>query len=299
MKLPYHDRYDYSPLPRRAPYEWPNGGRLALYFALNIENFAFGGPGHFPTSVGHPPDHKNFAWREYGVRVGIWNILDIFEEHGLPLAHLVNSTCYEQYPAIFERIRARSGDEIVGHGRTNSEKQGELPEEGEAALIAEARDVIARHEGRPPAGWMGPWISESHVTSDLLKEAGFRYSMDWPCDDQPIWMRTRSGPLLSVPYPIELNDAPSQLNRHDQPETFCGMIVDQFDEMLRQSRRHPLVMGVSLHTFIMGQPYRLKHLRRAVEYVVANAPEGAVWFTTPGAIAAHVETLPAGVVPGS
>ena len=114
-----------------------------------------------------------------------------------------------------------------------------------------------------PAGWMGPGGIESARTLDLLKEAGYRYVMDWPLDDQPVWLRTRSGPILCVPYPIELNDIGTNVLRHESAETFADMIVCQFEEMVRQCERAPLVMNVSLHPFIVGQPFRLWRLRQA------------------------------------
>lgn len=294
MKIKHHNRYDFSPLPQRADYSWPGGKRLALHVALNVEHFVFGGTGHYPAAPGHSPDHRNYAWREYGVRIGFWRLMEMFDQFKLPASHLVNSACYDHYPHLFERIRGRS-DEIVGHGRTNSERQGELLEGDEARLIHDATEAIRQNEGRPPRGWMGPWISESNQTLDLLKEEGYDYCMDWPCDDQPIWLRTRAGPILSVPYPIELNDAPSQLTRHDQPADFANMIIDQFDEMLRQCDQAPLVMGISLHTFIMGQPYRIPHLRRAFEHIRSHKDVDKVWFARPGEIATHVMELPAGV----
>lgn len=296
MKLKYHDRYDYLPITDRADFDWPDGKRLALHVALNVEHFIFGGSGHFAAAIGHPPDHRNYAWREYGVRLGFWRLVELFDQFELPASHLVNTACYDHYPQIFERIRQRS-DEIVGHGRTNSERQGEMLEEDEARLIHQVTETIRHHEGAPPLGWMGPWISESHVTLDLLREEGYTYCMDWPCDDQPIWLRTRSGPILSVPYPTELNDAPSQLTRHEQPVDFANLIIDQFDEMLRQSEQAPLVMGISLHTFIMGQPFRLTHLRRAFEHIRNHPDVGRVWFARPGEIARHAMSLPEEIVP--
>jgi len=299
MKLPIHDRYDYSALPERPDYSWPGEKRLAVHIALNIEHFAFGEPmGHSPTEPGPPPDHRNYAWRDYGLRVGVWRILDLLDDLGLPASHLVNSTVYDYAPQIMDRVRAR-GDEMVGHGRTNSERQGVMPEEEEAALIREARDAIAHHEGTPPKGWLSPWISESTTTPDLLKESGFTYLMNWPCDDQPFWMRTRAGPILSVPYPIEINDSPAHLNRRHTGVEFAEMAIDQFDEMVRFAEKRPLVMGIALHTFIMGQPFRFKQLRRILEHIAGQAEAGGVWFARPGEVAAHVGSLPRGVVPGA
>jgi peptidoglycan/xylan/chitin deacetylase (PgdA/CDA1 family) len=296
MELPKHDRYDYSPIIERPDYSWPGGKRLAFYVALNVEHFAFGsGMGHTPTEPGPAPDARNYAWRDYGLRVGVWRIFDLLDELGLPACHLLNTEVYGHAPQILTRIRKR-GDEIVGHGRTNSERQGDLDEAGEAALIREATETIARHEGKPPGGWMGPWISETRVTPDLLKEAGYSYLMDWPCDDQPFWMRTRSGPILHVPYPVEINDSPAHLNRRHTAADFRQMLTDQFDQMVELSEQQPLVMGLALHTFVVGQPFRLRQLRQALEHIVRHSQAERVWFTRPGAIAAHVLSLPAGTV---
>lgn len=299
MDLPKHDRYDYSPIIERPNFDWPEGKRLAFYVAVNIEHFAFGeGRGHTPTGVLHAPDHRNYAWRDYGLRVGIWRIFDLLDDLGLPACHLLNSAVYDHAPQITDRIRER-GDEIVGHGRTNSETQGELSEADEAALIREATETIKKHEGKGPDGWMGPWISESLVTPDLLKEAGYSYVMDWPCDDQAIWMRTRSGPILSVPYPVEINDSPSMLVRRESVQTYARMAMDQFDFMIKECDRHPLICGFSTHTFVVGQPFRMPYLRRMLEHVVNHPEADKVWFTTPGEIARHVAGLTPGIVPGS
>ena len=138
-----------------------------------------------------------------------------------------------------ERLRAR-GDEVVGHGRTNSERQGDLSEDEERVLIREATDILIEKEGVQPGGWLGPWISETGATLDHLKEAGYRYVLDWPLDDQPVWMKTNFGPILSVPYPVELNDSPALLNRHHTPRQLTEMVTDQIDEMLEQCEREPL-----------------------------------------------------------
>jgi peptidoglycan/xylan/chitin deacetylase (PgdA/CDA1 family) len=299
MKLSRHDRYDYSPITERPDYDWPDGKRLAFYLALNIEHFHFGeGRGHTPTREAPHPDHRNYAWRDYGLRVGIWRIFDLLDELGLPAAHLLNSTVYDHAPQILDRIRAR-GDEIVGHGRTNSEAQGQLSEADEAALIAEATETIAQHEGKAPDGWLGPWISESLLTPDLLKEAGYSYLLDWPFDDQPIWMRTRAGPILSIPYPVEINDSPALLNRRHTADDFAQMAIDQFEQLLADSKHQPLVCGISTHTFAVGQPFRLPHLRRMLEHVVNHPEVERVWFTRPGDIARHIAALEPGIVPRS
>ena len=296
MDIKQHGRYDYSPINVRADYSWPGDKRLAVYIALNIEHFSFGeGLGHTPTNTGHQPDVRNFSWRDYGLRVGIWRIFDLFDKLKIPACHLMNSSIYDYAPQIPERIRAR-GDEFVGHGRTNSELQGEYPEEQERELINEAVEVIKQNEGKGPGGWMGPWISESPVTPDLLTEAGCKFTMDWSCDDQPIWMKTRSGPLLAIPYHIEINDSPAQLTRRHTADDFTKIVTGHFDEMLRQSEKQSLVFSLALHSFVVGQPYRLAGLRDILQHILAHTEK--IWLTRPGEIFDHIASLPGGVVPG-
>ena len=126
------------------------------------------------------------------------------------------------------------------------------------------------------ARWLGVPLA------DLLKEAGFRYTLNWCHDDQPMQMDTRAGPLWAVPYPQELNDIPMIMGRQMDAKDFAQMIIDQFDEMLEQSQRQSLVMGIALHPYIVGQPYRLRHLRRALSHIASHRDE--IWITTPGAI---------------
>jgi peptidoglycan/xylan/chitin deacetylase (PgdA/CDA1 family) len=297
MKLPAHSRYDYVPITRRPVYDWPEGKRLAVTFCDNIEHFAFGaGLGSDSTGAAAAQSQRNYAWRDYGNRVGIWNYLDLLDEFGLPASHNVNSAALEACPDIVTRLNAR-GDEYIGHGRTNSERQDVLWEEDERRLIGECTEILERLSGRRPEGWLGPYIAESAVTLDLLKEAQYRYVMDWALDDQPIWMRTRAGPILSVPYPLDINDSPSLVFRRHSAREFAEMIIDQFDEMLEQSRKYPLVCAIAVHPFVIGQPFRLRPFREAVRHIAGKSEE--VWVTTPGEIARYCESLPKGTIPGS
>ena len=280
-----HGRFGYQPIVGRRKFEWPEGRRLALYLALNLEHYAFGEGLVEELVPGMPqPDVLNHSWREYGNRVGAWRLARLFDELRLPATVLVNTDLYAHCPELVAAFRAR-GDEIAAHGRTNSERQSGLDEAAERGLIAEASETISRYEGRRPAGWLGPWIAETPLTPDLLQEAGYEYVLDWCADDQPVWLATRSGRLLAVPYPQELNDSSAIIGRRVGAAEFADMIVDQFDEMLEQSVGEPLVMGVALHSYIVGQPFRLRHLRRALAHLAA--PRDTVWRTTTGSIARH------------
>lgn len=299
--LPSHGRYAYHPWPQRPEYRWPGGARLAVYLGLNLEHFAFGeglgaelAPG--ANGGGGPqPDVLNYAWRDYGNRVGAWRVLELLEELALSATVLLNSAMYDYAPELVAAHRAR-GDEIAGHGRSNSERQSTLPEAKERALIAEATAAIARQEGASPRGWLSPWIAESRTTPDLLAEAGYRYTLNWCADDQPIWTNTRAGRLLAIPYPQEVNDIPAIVARKDGAAQFAEMILDDFAERLRQVRDgKPQVMGIALHPYLIGQPYRLRALRRALATIAAAREE--VWITTAGGILDHVAGLPEGTVP--
>jgi allantoinase len=299
LDIKEHKRYDYSPIVERPVYDWPNGKRLAVYFALNIEHFSFGeGLGHTPTNPGTQPDVRNYSWRDYGLRVGIWRIFDLFAEFGLPACHLMNTSIYDYAPQVPQRIRER-GDEFIGHGHTNSEEQGSLSEDKEFELINKVTKTFQKHEGKGPGGWMGPWISESPHTPDLLKEAGYTFLMDWSADDQPFWMSTKSGPLLSIPYHIEINDSPAQLTRRHSADEFTRIVTAHFDEQLRQSVNQPLVFSLALHTFVVGQPYRLAGLRDILSHITRHVDVDRVWFTRPGEVYEHIISLPDGTVPGS
>lgn len=295
--LPNHGRYRYSSIASRPDYSWPEGKRLAVYVALNIEAFAFGeGKG----SAIAPPDQSLsasvYSWRDYGNRVGIWRLFDMFDQLGIPAEAQMNTAIYQEAPDIADRLRLR-GDEVLGHGETNSDEQGELSEAEERAMIERATATIARHEGARPVGWMSPWLSNSKVSMDLLQEAGYRYVMDWTMDDQPVWLKTRKGKILSMPYPVEVNDNRALVWFRYSSEDFADMIVDQFDEMLEQSEGQPLVCPISLHPFSIGRPYRMRQFRRAMEHILKHRDR--IWLTQPRDICSHIESLPPGIVPGS
>jgi peptidoglycan/xylan/chitin deacetylase (PgdA/CDA1 family) len=290
--LPTHSRFDYSAIIHRPFYRWPNGAGLAVYIGFNIEHFAFGeGLGAKLGPACPEPDVLNYAWREYGNRVGAWRCLELFGTLAVPTGVLANTALYDHCPELIAACVAR-GDELIGHGHTNARQQGTLSEPEEFALLRHCRERMLEKSGQAPNGWLSPWISESRVTPDLLAESGYRYTLNWSHDDQPVPMRTRSGKTLwSIPYPQEVNDIPMIVARQMDGKDFAQLIVDNFDEMLEQSRRQPLVMGIALHPYLVGQPYRLRHLRRALEHLARARDLGDIWFTTPGGICDYIDTL--------
>jgi allantoinase len=279
--LKTHGRYAYSAITRRRDYDWPGKKRLAVYIGFNVEHFDFGaGLGAALGPKSPEPDVLNYSWRDYGNRVGVWRCFELFDSLKLPVGALINTALYDYCPEVVE-AHVKRGDELIGHGHTNSERQADLSEEKERELLVYCRSRIRKESKTAPRGWLSPWISESFVTPDLRKETGYEYTLNWCHDDQPTQLDTRAGKLWSIPYPQELNDIPMIALRQMDGRDFADMIVDNYAEMLRQSKEQPLVMGIALHPYLVGQPYRLRHLRRALQHIVKQKK---AWLTTPGKI---------------
>lgn len=280
-----HGRYPFSAIAHRPVWAWPGGARLAVFVAVNLEAFPFAeGLGISLVNPLPEPDVQNFGMRDWGNRVGVWNLLDALDEYAIPAAALINTAIYDLCPEVATAFRARR-DEFLGHGRTNAERQSDMDEATEAAMIAACRARITQEEGAPPRGWMGPWVAETHVTPDLLAEAGFTYVMDWTHDDQPTRLATRRGSLITLPYSRPTNDIPALHAAKWPADVWADALIDGIEESLRLSARWPLVFNLSLHPFLVGHPHRLRHLRRVFAHL--HARRDALWLTRPGAIADH------------
>ena len=209
--LATHGRFPYRPIIDTDNFRWPGDTGLAVYLGFNIEHFAFGeGLGAALGPVSPEPDVLNYSWREYGNRVGVWRCLELFDQLEMPAGVLINTSLFDHCPEVIDACLAR-GDELIAHGHTNSQRQSDLDESGERALLLHCRARIAESAGAPPSGWLSPWISESHLTPDLLAETGYGYTLNWCHDDRPVRMKTRNGSLWSIPYPQELNDLPIKI----------------------------------------------------------------------------------------
>jgi peptidoglycan/xylan/chitin deacetylase (PgdA/CDA1 family) len=286
--LPTHARYDHSSIIHRPWFKWPNGSRLAVYFALGVEHYAFGeGMTENLVSAMPHPDVLNTSWREYGNRVGAWRVLQYFADVGIPLSILLNSAVCEHAPDLVAAAR-NNGCEFIAHGYSNSDTLAGMSESAESDYVGRVAAQMESCTGTRPLGWASPWIAETLHTPDILVESGYSYVLDWCMDDQPVWLKTRSRPLLSVPYSQEINDSSTIVGRQASATDFAAMIVDQFDEMRETPGDEPLVMSVILHSFISGQPFRLRALRRAIEHVLNHREQ--LWMTQPGSIARHYAT---------
>ncbi len=273
------ERYDYSPILDRAPVSWPGGKKLAVYVAMGVEHYTFGeGQTEDLLEGVSAPDLVNASWRDYGNRVGAFRLLQRLESLAISPTVLLNTALYEAAPALLEAIR-RSGAEVVGHGVSNSHSLNSLSESEELLYLKEVAARIHDEEGAAPLGWSSPWLTQTENTLDLLGESGYRYVLDLRLDDQPVWLNTRSAPLLAIPYALELNDSTSIIGRNVSAREFADMIIDEFDELLLAAEEQPLVMSIVVHSFISGVPFRLRQFGRALEHLVSRRDE--VWFTQP------------------
>ena len=279
------DLFEYSPIVERAPIEWPAGARVAFYVGLNVEHFYADQPS---TSLNAGtaslvPDALNYGWRDYGPRVGIWRVMESLDRHGIRASVLLNSDVCDRYPQIIEAGRAR-GWAWLAHGKTNSMLHTGLSRADERTTLSEVVQTIERATGRRPRGWMGPALTETFETPRLLAELGLQYVLDWTNDDQP-YRLTVPG-MLSVPYSVELNDIGVFVFKSYTGPEFVQMMKDQFDQLYADSSSGGRVMALALHPFVIGQPFRLRYLDEALEYIASH--EG-VWLTTSDEIAEHYD----------
>jgi peptidoglycan/xylan/chitin deacetylase (PgdA/CDA1 family) len=280
--------WSYSALPDRPATRWPGGARVALWVAVGVESYR---PDEGQTEDilprGTAPDLVNAAWREYGNRVGAFRLFDRLSALGIRPTLLLNSDVCDEAPEVVAAARAIDA-EIVAHGQSNSDVLTAMAADEELAYIAACRTRIAETSGQPPAGWSSPWLAHRPTTLDHLAQAGFSYVLDFRLDDQPVWLRAGTGSILSIPYAAELNDSTTMIGRHTSAESFARMILDEAEELASGGDR-AVVMSVVLHSFISGQPFRLRALSRALERIVAR---DEVWLATPAEIFAAVQQSP-------
>ncbi|WP_329396897.1 polysaccharide deacetylase family protein [Streptomyces lydicus] len=282
--------YDYSPIVGRAPIRWPGGARVAFYVGLNIEHYRIDRPSTstFAGTAGLTPDPLNYGWRDYGPRVGFWRLLKALDRHGLRASALLNSEAGERYPQIIEAGRARDWAWLA-HGKNNSTFQADMEPEEERAYLVEMLDSLEKTTGRRPRGWMGPALTETFHTPELLAELGLDYVLDWTNDDQPYRLNVPG--MLSVPYSVELNDIGLFVSKGLTGPDFVRVVKDQLDQLHEDAADGGRVMSLALHPFVTGQPFRHKYLDEALEYVT-NHP--GVWLTTSDDIATHYAGTVAG-----
>jgi peptidoglycan/xylan/chitin deacetylase (PgdA/CDA1 family) len=278
-----HDRFSYSAIVDRPPLRWPNGARVAVWVIPNIEHFLFDRPSSsiIQSTAGFVPDVLNYSWRDYGVRVGIWRLMEIMEKYGVRGTVALNSDVCRHYPRIIEAGKAL-GWEWMGHGTNNSTMINSQSEEDELQLIRSVIETIEQSTGARPLGWLSPGLTESGHSLDILAAEGIQYVANWVNDEQPYTMRVKDGSLLSLPYSVEINDYTAFLEQGRTGEEFAQTICDQFDVLYEDGAKAGRVMAICLHPFLVGHPHRSKYFDRALAYITSRRE---VWLSTGSEIA--------------
>jgi allantoinase len=285
------DRFDYSAIVDRPRWALPRGARVAVWTIVNVEEWDIDKPARqylpTPQGVAVTPDVPNWAWHEYGMRVGFWRLLEALQKRKLRATTAINAAVCESYPRV-ARAMLDAGWEFMGHGV----RQGAMHLlSDQRAAIREAVERLQKFTGRKPRGWLGPGLTETAETLDYLAEAGIEYVSDWVNDDQPYEIRTIHGPLVSVPYTLELNDIPMMVVQHHASPTWVERCRDQFDRLYAEGARHPRVMAIAVHPYIHGVPHRIKYFEAVYDYIRRKK---GVWLTTGEDIAAWYKAHPPG-----
>ena len=278
MVLKPRDRIDYSAIVDRPPMALPDGKRVAVWVIVNIENWNIEEP--MPRTVlsppggqTHIPDIPNWSWQEYGMRVGFWRLHEALTSRGIPVTLSVNGSVCVQYPRLAEAARD-AGWEFLGHAYLQRPTH----------LIEDQRDDIRRtietirnFTGHPPRGWMGPGLTETWETPDYLAEQGIEYVADYPMDDLPFEIRTEHGPLISVPYTVEINDIPMMLIQHHKAAEFYDRCMDSFERLHLEGESGARVMAIAVHPYISGTSFRIKYFEKTLDAISSSG--GAVMWT--------------------
>jgi peptidoglycan/xylan/chitin deacetylase (PgdA/CDA1 family) len=264
-------RLPYSSIRSRPKLTLPGGARVAVWTIVNAENWLPSGAMPrtvLPPPMGQPllPDVPNWAWHEYGLRVGFWRFLDVLGARGIPATLALNGTVCELYPEAC-RAAMEAGWEFMGHGHVQKPMH---KLEDQRAAIHQAIEAIAFFSDRPPRGWESPGLTETDETLDLLAEAGIEYVADWVLDDQPVWLNAGGRRIVSVPYTVEINDVViSAIQQHRSDEIFLRG-RDQFDRLYAEGADSARVMAISIHPYLTGVPHRIKYLEMLYDYILGH-----------------------------
>ena len=283
-----HDLYDWSPLPARKPVMWPDGARVALWvvpalewFPLNMKGVPFKPPGAMVTAY---PDLRHYTLRDYGNRVGVYRVAQALSAHRIPATVALNAAVAARYPALLKDC-LKWGWEIMANGLDMDHlHHSGLERAQEEGWIARTLEVLRKASGQSVRGWLSPAKSESRVTPELLAAAGIDYVCDWVNDDMPYMQRAGGHELVAMPHPCDIDDYTILINNHHTEDDFRDALIDQFDCLYRESASGAgRVMAISLHPWVIGQPYRIGALEEALAHIMRHR---GVWPATAGQIIA-------------
>lgn len=267
----------FQPITQRPSVKLPNNARIAVWVVMNVEHFTFGKLGTaIQPHLNSYPEIANYGWRDYGNRVGIWRLFELFAELEIPVTAAVNGEICTFYPEIMSAIQEH-GWEVMAHGINNSTGHSGMDKETEIEIIDKTLSLLQQTTGKKPKGWLTPGFSITESTFERLHTAEITYTADWVNDDQPYWYPLANGRILAIPYTIEANDITLCLSNRYSGAEFAQAIEDQFDQLWLDGKSQPRVMAIGLHPFIVGQPLRYKYLKQCLTHI-KNKPE--TWLTT-------------------
>lgn len=292
-------RIPYQLASARKPLAPPSGGKLIVHVVVNIENWRFDRdmprkilPG--PHGVETVPDVPNFAWAEYGMRCGMPRLFEALGRRGLPVSCAFNASVIDTYPALAVAVRD-AGWEFIGHGM---HQRALSVETGEEALIIDALTKISDFTGQQVQGWLGPGLRQSDATADILAANGVRYCCDWVLDDLPTWMATASGPMVSVPYSLEINDSVIYAVEKHRSSEMHDRLVETITTYDRELAHGPRIITLGLHPHLIAVPHRFSWFERMLDLLTGHpdtvfmtGSEIADWFagaSDPAELAAAV-----------
>ncbi len=271
-------RLPYVPIHRRPPLKLPNDARVAVWTIVNVENWSPTGAmprAVLPPPMGQPllPDVPNWAWHEYGMRVGFWRFVEALDSRNLKATFALNGSVCEIYPEACEAARD-AGWDFMGHGFVQKPMHRV---EDQRAAIADTIAAIKKFTGKPPRGWESPGLTETDDTLDFLAEAGIEYVADWVLDEQPVTLNTSHGNIVSVPYTVEINDVVISAVQQQPSDEIFRRGRDHFDRLYLDGAKAPRVMAISIHPYLTGVPHRIKYLEMLYDYILGH--EGVVMWT--------------------
>ena len=281
------ERCNFSAIVDREPLKLPDGARIVLWPIVNLEVWDIARPMPRqvlppPTGAALLPDVPQWSWHEYGMRVGVWRFFQLFAKRAVRPTLAINARVLTDYARVAEEAK-RAGWEFIGHG------YDQMPvhqHEDQGQMIERSMSLLAAFIGKRPLGWLGPGLTQTCETPELLVAAGVKYICDWVHDDEPVTIRTANGPLVTLPYTVELNDIPMMIVQHHESGYFLQRAIDSFDRLYEEGLARAKIMAIAIHPYISGQPHRIKYLEGVYDYVARfdgvlhwNGAQIFQWYT--------------------
>jgi peptidoglycan/xylan/chitin deacetylase (PgdA/CDA1 family) len=269
MAMHPRERLAYAPIEGRPPLKFPEGVRLVVWPVLALEEWDMSRPMArmvISPPQGQPmqPDHPNWSWHEYGMRVGFWRLRKMLQRLKISPTVTLNARVCETYPQVAQacvdlgwELNAHSYDQVPMHKLDD-----------QRAVIAKSMDLIEKFGGKRPRGWFGPGLTQTFETLDYLSEAGVEYIGDWVLDDEPVTLKTTHKPIVALPYNFEIHDIVMMALQHHPSDVWHARAMDHFTCLYNEAAERPKIMAIACHPYLSGVPHRIGHVQRTFEEIL-------------------------------